>query len=61
MTHRWSVTNEAIAMRRTGRVRKPPLDALRALKRRLSDVVYRQMLTDAKRLKAGPGGRAGRL
>ena len=48
-------------MRRTGRVRKPPLDALRALKRRLSDVVYRQMLTDAKRLKAGPGGRAGRL
>ena len=38
---------------------KPPLEALRALKRRLSDVVYRQMLADAKRLETGPGGHAG--
>jgi transposase len=40
---------------------KPPLEVLRALKRRLSDVVYRQMLTDSKRLETGPGGHAGRL
>ena len=38
---------------------KPPLEALRALKRRLSDVVYRQMLADAKRYETGPGGHAG--
>jgi transposase len=34
---------------------KTPMEALRALKRRLSDVVYRQMLADAKRLETGPG------
>jgi transposase len=38
---------------------KPPLEALRALTRRLSNVVYRQMLADAKRLETGPGGHAG--
>jgi transposase len=38
---------------------KPPLEALCALKRRLSDVVYRQMLADAKRLETSPGGHAG--
>ncbi len=38
---------------------KTPMEALRALKRRLSDVVYRQMLADAKRLETGPGGHAG--
>jgi len=38
---------------------KPPLEALRALKRRLSDVVYRQMLADTKRYETGPGGHAG--
>ena len=38
---------------------KPPMEALRALKRRLSDVVYRQMLADAKRLETGSGGHAG--
>jgi hypothetical protein len=36
-----------------------PMEALRALKRRLSDVVYRQMVADAKRLETGPGGHAG--
>ena len=38
---------------------KTPMEALRALKRRLLDVVYRQMLADAKRLETGPGGHAG--
>jgi transposase len=38
---------------------KTPMEALRALKRRLSDVVYRQMVADAKRLETGPGGHAG--
>ena len=38
---------------------KPPMEALRALKRRLSDVVYRQMLADTKRLETGPAGHAG--
>jgi transposase len=31
-------------------------EAMRCLKRRLSDVVYRQLLRDATRLGAGPGG-----
>jgi hypothetical protein len=37
---------------------KTPMEAMRALKRRLSDVVYRKMLNDAKRATAdaGPGG-----
>jgi hypothetical protein len=34
---------------------KTPMEALRALKRRLSDVVYRWLVTDAK-LNASPGG-----
>ncbi|MER5338655.1 transposase [Micromonospora sp. NPDC002717] len=38
---------------------KTPMEALRALKRRLSDIVYRQMVADAKLLKTGPGGHAG--
>jgi transposase len=38
---------------------KTPMEALRARKRRLSDVVYRQMLADAKRLETGPGGHTG--
>jgi transposase len=37
---------------------KTPMEALRALKRRLSDVVYRQLLADAKK-KASPGGHSG--
>src|SRR5262249_15556709 len=36
---------------------KTPMEALRCLKRRLSDVVYRRMLTDTK--KASPGGQPG--
>jgi transposase len=35
---------------------KTPMEALRCLKRRLSNVVYRQMLAD---MKVGPGGQAG--
>ncbi len=34
-------------------------EALRALKRQISDVVYRTMITDAKRVKVGPGGHSG--
>ena len=34
---------------------KTPMEAMRALKRRLSDVVYRQMVHDAKRRRDGPG------
>jgi transposase len=38
---------------------KTTMEALRCLKRRLSDVVFQQMRTDAKRLAAGPGGHTG--
>jgi transposase len=38
---------------------KTPMEAMRALKRRLSDVVYKQMVADAKRLETGPGGHTG--
>jgi transposase len=35
---------------------KTPMEALRCLKRRLSDVVYRQLIADAQAGQAGPGG-----
>ena len=38
---------------------KTTMQATRALKRRLSDVVYRQVITDAKRLRTGPEGQTG--
>ena len=41
---------------------KTPMEGLRALKRRLSDVVYRHMINDARRAtptEAGPGGQMG--
>ena len=39
---------------------KTSMEAMRCLKRRLSDVVYRQLLADAMRpSKAGPGGHSG--
>ena len=38
---------------------KTPMEAMRALKRRLSDLVYKQMLTDAKKARTGPGGQPG--
>ena len=38
---------------------KTPMEALRALKRRLSDVVYKQMVNDAKAARTGPGGHPG--
>ena len=39
---------------------KTPMEALRCLKRRLSDAVYRQLVADAKPLdEAGPGGHSG--
>ena len=46
---------------------KTPLEALRCLRRRLSDVVYRQLVADAttplagSQEQAGPGGHTGRL
>jgi transposase len=38
---------------------KTPREAMRALKRRLSDVVYRQMTLDARAKRTGPGGHLG--
>jgi transposase len=38
---------------------KTPLEALRCLKRRLSDVAYRQLLLDLQQREAGPGGHSG--
>jgi transposase len=38
---------------------KTPMEAMRALKRRLSDIVYRQMITDARAAVTGPGGHVG--
>ncbi len=38
---------------------KTPMEAMRALKRRLSDVVYRQMVNDARPVETGPGGHVG--
>jgi Transposase IS116/IS110/IS902 family len=35
---------------------KTPMEAIRALKRRLSDIVYRQMVNDARAVMTGPGG-----
>jgi transposase len=38
---------------------KTPMEAMRALKRRLSDIVYKQMKDDAQRVGASPGGHPG--
>jgi transposase len=38
---------------------KTKKEALRALKRRITDAIYRQLRADAARTKAGPGGQAG--
>ena len=38
---------------------KTPMEAMRALKRRLSDVVFRQMKADARAARTGPGGHTG--
>jgi transposase len=38
---------------------KTTMEAMRCLKRRLSDIVYQQMRADAKRLATGPGGHVG--
>ena len=46
-------------LRPQGRRRETPMEAMRALKRRLSDVVYRQMIADARAAGAGPGGHTG--
>jgi transposase len=38
---------------------KTPVEAVRALKRRLSDVVFRQMMAGARAARTGPGGHEG--
>ena len=38
---------------------KTPMEAMRALKRRLSDVVFRQMTADDRAARTGPGGHPG--
>jgi transposase len=38
---------------------KTPMEAMRSLKRRLSDIVYHQMITDARAAKTDPGGHSG--
>jgi transposase len=38
---------------------KTSMEAMRALKRRLSDIVYRQMVNDARHVETGPGGHVG--
>ena len=38
---------------------KTPTEAMRALKRRLSDIVYHQMILDAQAVATGPGGHVG--
>jgi len=38
---------------------KTPMEAMRALKRRLSGIVYHQMILDARAKAAGPGGHLG--
>jgi hypothetical protein len=38
---------------------KTHMEAMRCLKRRLSDVVYRQMIKDARAARTGPGGHMG--
>ena len=38
---------------------KTPMEAIHALKRRLSDVVYQQMTRDIERVRTGPGGQPG--
>ncbi|MEU4626641.1 IS110 family transposase [Actinoplanes sp. NPDC023801] len=38
---------------------KTAMEAMRALKRRLSDIVYRRMVADATAIRTGPGGHVG--
>jgi transposase len=38
---------------------KTPMEAMRALKRRLSDIVYHQMILDHRAAQTGPGGHVG--
>ena len=38
---------------------KRPMEAMSALKRRLADVVFRQMMADARAAQTGPGGHTG--
>jgi transposase len=57
-------TNGRVYYRRKRAEGKKPLEAIRCLKRRISDAIYRQLLEDAQRAAAegvgtGPGGHCG--
>ena len=43
----------------SGAAGKTPMEAMRALKRRLSDIVYRQIVLDHRAAQRGPGGHVG--
>ncbi|MEU4479020.1 transposase [Micromonospora sp. NPDC023966] len=55
---RWDTEGRRYYRRRLA-AGKTPMEALRALRRRLSDIVYRQMVADTKQLGTGPGGHVG--
>jgi hypothetical protein len=56
----WPSSSCATPLRAAQAAGKTPMEAMRALKRRLSNVVYAQMLTDQNRREAtGPGGHSG--
>ena len=57
-------TNGRVYYRRKRAEGKKPLEAIRCLKRRISDAIYRQLLEDAQPIdidgpRAGPGGHCG--
>jgi transposase len=53
-------TDGRIYYRRKRADGKKPMEAMRCLKRRISDAIYRQLVTDAQRAPgAGPGGHCG--
>ena len=52
-------TEGRVYYRRKRAAGKRPLEAIRCLKRRISDNVYRQLLADAEAAGAGPGGHCG--
>ena len=54
VTHRAARSTTANSLH--GKTKK---EALRALKRRITDTIYRQLRADAARKHAGPGGQAG--
>jgi transposase len=52
-------TDGRVYYRRKRAAGKKPMEAMRCLKRRISDAIYRQLVLDSTRLGAGPGGHCG--